>query len=65
MPGDTAFFPGQGYSALLSYSQERREEDADSIEEMYEEDKDTLSDAETLLHLDTVYVVTGLRKMAR
>ena len=26
---------------------------------MYEEDRDTLTEAETLLHLDTVYVLTG------
>ena len=55
-------FRGKDNSALLSYSQERREEDADSIEEMYEEDKDTLSDAETLLHLGTVYLVTGFEE---
>lgn len=54
-------FRGNDNSALLSYSQQRHGEDEEEtpMEEMYEEDMDALTDAETLLHLDTVYVVTG------
>lgn len=54
-------FRGKDNSALLSYSQQRHGEDEEEtpMEEMYEEDMDALTDAETLLHLDTVYVVTG------
>lgn len=52
-------FRGRDNGALLLYSQERQEESADPLEEMYEEDRDTLTEAETLLHLDTVYVLTG------
>lgn len=57
----SVFFRGKDNNALLSYSQERHgEEDEEApMEEMYEEDMKALTDAETLLHLDTVYVVTG------
>ena len=54
-------FRGKDNSALLSYSQERHDEDEEEtpMEEMYREDMESLTDAETLLYLDTVYVVTG------
>lgn len=54
-------FLGKGNNALLSYTQEKHGESEEGMpmEEMYEEDMGSLTEAETLLHLDTVYVVTG------
>lgn len=57
-------FKGKDNHALLSYSQEKHEENNDEnpMEDRYEEDLHTLTEAETLLHLDTVYVLTGFEE---
>lgn len=57
-------FKGKDNDALPAYSQEKHGENDDEkpLEDMYEEDMQTLTDAEALLHLDTVYVLTGFEK---
>lgn len=57
-------FKGKENYALLSYSQEKHGESDDEkpLEDRYEEDLRTLTESEILLHLDTVYVLTGFEE---